>query len=72
MITWYDGGCVIAVVCKYAACLRYDADRVVRVYGECVRDVCPTIAVDTLHIRFSVMILPFAAAIAVLGMVTLS
>ena len=27
---------------------------------------CPTIAVDTMHIRFGVTILPFAAAFAVL------
>ena len=27
---------------------------------------CPTIAIDTMHIRFGVTILPFAAAFAVL------
>ena len=32
-----DGGCVFAVVCKYAARRCYDAERVPRAYGESVR-----------------------------------
>ena len=42
------------------------------VWHECVRDVCPTIAVDTMHIRFGVIILLFAAAVAVFVMVTVA
>jgi len=36
----HDGGCVYAVVCKYAARCRFDdAERVARAYGESVRRV---------------------------------
>ena len=46
-----------------------------RVWQEHTASVCEaysTIAVDTMYIRFGVVILPFAAAVAVLGMVTLT
>ena len=35
-------------------------------YAASVCKACPTIAIDTMHIRFGVTILPFAAGIAVL------
>ena len=38
-MAWHDGGCVFAAGCKYAARRRYDAERVARAYGECVRRV---------------------------------
>ena len=31
------GGCVFAAGCKYAVRRRYDAERVAKAYGECVR-----------------------------------
>ena len=38
-MAWHGDGCVYAVVCKYAARRRYDAERVARAYGDCVRRV---------------------------------
>ena len=40
-------------------------------YTAIVCEAYSTIAVDTMHIRFGVMIIPIAAAFAVLRMVTL-
>ena len=64
MIPWHGGGCVFAVVCKYAARRRYDAERVARAYGECVRGVFGDCS-RQLHIRLLLAVLPFAAAVAV-------
>ena len=63
---------VHAADCKYAARRRDDAERVARAYGECVRKAYSTIAVDTMNTRLPLAVLPFAAAVAVLRMVTLS
>ena len=37
LMALHDGGCVFAAGCKYAARRRYDAERVERACGECVR-----------------------------------
>ena len=63
-MAWHGGGCVFATVCKYGARRYYDA--VWQEHTASVWKACPTIAVDTMHIRFGVTILPFAAAFAVL------
>ena len=69
-MAWHGGGFGDAAASKHAARRYYDA--VWQEHTAIVCEACPTIAVDTMHIRFGVTILPFAAAFAVLRMVMLS
>ena len=70
-MAWHGGGCVYAAGCKYAARRRDDAERVSRAYGDCVRRVFDDCS-RKLHIRLLLAVPLFAAAVAVLRMVTLS
>ena len=70
-MAWHGGGCVYAAACKYAARRCDDAARVARAYGDCVRRIFGDCS-RQLHIRLLLAVLPFAAAVAVLGVVTLS
>ena len=45
-MAWHDGGCVFAVVCKYAARRRYDAERVQK-HTASVCEAYLTIVVDS-------------------------
>ena len=69
-MAWHDVRCVFPAVGKYAARRRYDAERVAKVYGDCVRRIFGDCS-RQLHIRLLLAVLPFATAFAVLRMGTL-